>query len=106
MEIMWDRHFRAGLQLATFQSLVEPRTKPLDGGRSTTSAGRTITRNSTTTASALATGLPAASRPAPVRLATEAIRLLEALPIALPEFGLRLGVALAFWRSGNVKIDS
>ena len=28
------------------------------------------------------------------------------MPLALPELGLRLGVALAFWRSGNVKIAS
>ena len=34
------------------------------------------------------------------------IRLLEAVPIAFPVLVLRLGVALAFWRSGNVKIAS
>ena len=34
------------------------------------------------------------------------IRGLEAVPVAVPAFVLRLGVALAFWRSGNVKIAS
>jgi len=34
------------------------------------------------------------------------ITRLEAVPLALPELALRLGVALAFWRSGNVKIAS
>jgi len=34
------------------------------------------------------------------------IRVLEAVPVAVPAFVLRLGVALAFWRSGNVKIAS
>jgi len=34
------------------------------------------------------------------------IRVLEAVPVAVPAFVLRLGVALAFWRSGNVKLAS
>ena len=34
------------------------------------------------------------------------IRGLEAVPLAVPAFVLRLGVALAFWRSGNVKLAS
>ena len=34
------------------------------------------------------------------------IRGLEAVPLAAPAFVLRLGVALAFWRSGNVKLAS
>jgi len=34
------------------------------------------------------------------------IRGLEAVPSAVPAFVLRLGVALAFWRSGNVKLAS
>src|SRR5882762_1160753 len=34
------------------------------------------------------------------------IARLEAVPLAVPELVLRLGVALAFWRSGNVKIAS
>ena len=39
-------------------------------------------------------------------LAGTAIARLEQVPLALPELMLRLGVALAFWRSGNVKIAS
>ena len=34
------------------------------------------------------------------------IRGLEAMPVAVPAFVLRLGVALAFWRSGNAKLAS
>ena len=34
------------------------------------------------------------------------IARLERVPPAVPELGLRLGVALAFWRSGNVKLAS
>ena len=34
------------------------------------------------------------------------IRGLEAVPVAVPAFVLRLGVALAFWRSGNAKLAS
>ena len=34
------------------------------------------------------------------------IARLDAVPLAVPEVVLRLGVALAFWRSGNVKIAS
>ena len=48
----------------------------------------------------------AVSRPAWLRLANGAIGLLDAVPVALPALLLRLGVALAFWRSGNVKIAS
>jgi putative oxidoreductase len=40
------------------------------------------------------------------RLANGAIWLLEAVPVALPALLLRVGVALAFWRSGSVKIAS
>ena len=39
-------------------------------------------------------------------LARTVIGRLEQVPLALPELVLRLGVALAFWRSGNVKIAS
>ena len=46
--------------------------------------------------------LPAGSRP----LGQAVIARLEAVPLAVPAFVLRLGVALAFWRSGNVKIAS
>ena len=46
------------------------------------------------------------SRPFWARLGGGIIRLLEAVPIAFPVLVLRLGVALAFWRSGNVKIAS
>jgi len=49
---------------------------------------------------------PAVARPVSLRLAYGAIRLLDAVPVALPALLLRLGVALAFWRSGNVKIAS
>jgi putative oxidoreductase len=48
----------------------------------------------------------AVPRPTLTRLASFVIRLLEAVPVALPALLLRLGVALAFWRSGNVKIAS
>ena len=40
------------------------------------------------------------------QLGRAAIARLEAVPLAVPELVLRLGVALAFWRSGNVKIAS
>ena len=46
--------------------------------------------------------LPAGSRP----LGRAVIARLEAVPVAVPAFVLRLGVALAFWRSGNAKIAS
>jgi len=39
-------------------------------------------------------------------LARAVVVRLEQVPLALPELVLRLGVALAFWRSGNVKIAS
>jgi len=39
-------------------------------------------------------------------LAGRAVEMLESVPLAVPQFVLRLGVALAFWRSGNVKIAS
>ena len=39
-------------------------------------------------------------------LARTVIERLEQVPLGLPELVLRLGVALAFWRSGNVKIAS
>ncbi len=42
----------------------------------------------------------------PAHLVGAVIARLEQVPPALPELGLRLGVALAFWRSGNVKIAS
>ena len=42
----------------------------------------------------------------PAALAAAVIARLEQVPLALPELVLRLGVALAFWRSGNVKIAS
>ena len=42
----------------------------------------------------------------PAHLVRAVIARLEQVPLALPELGLRLGVALAFWRSGNVKIAS
>ena len=48
----------------------------------------------------------AVSRSVWLRLADGAIGLLDAVPVALPALLLRLGVALAFWRSGNVKIAS
>ena len=51
--------------------------------------------------------VPAAAAPAgPGRLARGLIDRLEQVPVALPELVLRLGVALAFWRSGNVKLAS
>ena len=40
------------------------------------------------------------------QLGRAVIARLEAVPLAVPELVLRLGVALAFWRSGNVKIAS
>jgi len=40
------------------------------------------------------------------QLGRAAIARLEAVPLAVPELVLRLGVPLAFWRSGNVKIAS
>ncbi|MFO1058220.1 MAG: DoxX family protein [Dongiaceae bacterium] len=49
------------------------------------------------------------SPPAPIGLASLARRgidILESIPVALPELVLRLGVGLAFWRSGQVKIQS
>ena len=42
----------------------------------------------------------------PLPLGRAVIARLEAVPPAVPVFVLRLGVALAFWRSGNVKIAS
>jgi putative oxidoreductase len=48
----------------------------------------------------------AAVRPVWLRPADRVIRTLDAIPVALPALLLRLGVALAFWRSGNVKIAS
>ena len=52
--------------------------------------------------------LSASASAGPVRLRPlhAVIRGLEAVPVAVPAFVLRLGVALAFWRSGNVKIAS
>ena len=44
--------------------------------------------------------------PAGAQIARAVIARLERVPLALPELVLRLGVALAFWRSGNVKIAS
>jgi putative oxidoreductase len=47
--------------------------------------------------------------PAPTafaQLGRAVIARLEAVPLAVPELVLRLGVALAFWRSGNVKLAS
>jgi putative oxidoreductase len=44
--------------------------------------------------------------PAWLRPLAGIIRGLEAVPVAVPAFVLRLGVALVFWRSGNVKIAS
>ena len=41
-----------------------------------------------------------------IQIARAVIARLEQVPLALPELVLRLGVALAFWRSGNVKIAS
>jgi putative oxidoreductase len=49
---------------------------------------------------------PVAFRPVWLRPAEGVIRALDAVPVALPALLLRLGVALAFWRSGNVKIAS
>jgi putative oxidoreductase len=46
---------------------------------------------------------------APIDLAAIARRIiigLEGVPLALPELVLRLGVGLAFWRSGRVKVQS
>jgi putative oxidoreductase len=40
------------------------------------------------------------------QLGRAVIARLEAVPLAVPELVLRLGVALAFWRSGNAKIAS
>jgi putative oxidoreductase len=40
------------------------------------------------------------------QLGRAVIARLEAVPLAVPALVLRLGVALAFWRSGNVKIAS
>ena len=48
----------------------------------------------------------AVPRPGLARLSHGVIGLLEAVPVALPALLLRLGQALAFWRSGNVKIAS
>ena len=48
----------------------------------------------------------AAVRTPLLRLADGVIAGLESVPLAVPELVLRLGVALAFWRSGNVKIAS
>ena len=51
----------------------------------------------------------AQSPPVPIGLAGLARRgidLVESIPVALPELVLRLGVGLAFWRSGQVKIQS
>lgn len=42
----------------------------------------------------------------PVRVARRIIDGLESVPLAIPELVLRLGVGLAFWRSGQVKIQS
>ena len=52
--------------------------------------------------------MPEAGTPrAPLlRLANGVIAGLESVPLAVPALVLRLGVALAFWRSGNVKIAS
>jgi putative oxidoreductase len=53
------------------------------------------------------THVSAAAAPAgPGHLARSLIDRLEQVPVALPELVLRLGVALAFWRSGNVKLAS
>ena len=49
---------------------------------------------------------PALAGPAWLRPLTGTTRRLDAVPIAVPAFVLRLGVALAFWRSGNVKLAS
>jgi putative oxidoreductase len=40
------------------------------------------------------------------QLGRAVIARIEAVPLAVPELVLRLGVALAFWRSGNAKIAS
>ena len=53
-----------------------------------------------------AAAAPAAARPVWLRLANGAVGLLDAVPMALPALLLRLGVALAFWRSGTVKLAS
>ena len=53
------------------------------------------------------TYVPDAAAPAgPGHLARSVIDRLEQVPVALPALVLRLGVALAFWRSGNVKLAS
>lgn len=49
---------------------------------------------------------PALTGPAWLRPLTGVIRGLEAVPLAVPAFVLRLGVALVFWRAGNAKIAS
>ena len=48
----------------------------------------------------------AAASAGPGHFARSVIDRLEQVPVALPAFVLRLGVALAFWRSGNVKLAS
>jgi len=50
--------------------------------------------------------VPALAGPAWLRPLAGVIRGLEAVPVAVPAFVLRLGVALAFWRAGNVKLAS
>ena len=47
-----------------------------------------------------------AARAPLLRRADGVIAGLESVPVAVPALVLRLGVALAFWRSGNVKIAS
>ena len=49
---------------------------------------------------------PNALMPTAGYLGRAAIARLEAVPLAAPAFVLRLGVALAFWRSGNAKLAS
>jgi putative oxidoreductase len=50
--------------------------------------------------------IPTSAGPAWLRPVNDIVRGLEAVPVAVPAFVLRLGVALAFWRSGNVKLAS
>jgi putative oxidoreductase len=52
------------------------------------------------------TSASASAGPARLHPLHGVIRVLEAVPVAVPAFVLRLGVALVFWRSGNAKIAS
>jgi putative oxidoreductase len=54
------------------------------------------------------TAAPATSAPrhSPARLVAAGLARLDAVPSALPALILRLGVALVFWRSGQIKLAS